>query len=133
MTDDVRVSMHASIEDDDIPVMYDDEPRNPREVLKHKESADILQAGALEMKQMRDRGVAVEPHPDELDRIKREHKILRAKLVYKRKYMAGKARLAIVGTAETEGVELLSCPPISRGEQSTANFRPMPVRMPTRL
>jgi hypothetical protein len=40
------------------------------------------------MKQMRDRGVAVEPRPDELDRIKREHKILRAKLVYKRKYMA---------------------------------------------
>ncbi len=47
-----------------------------------------MHAGALEMKQIRDRGVAVEPHPDELDRIKREHKILRAKLVYKRKYMA---------------------------------------------
>ena len=118
-TDDTHVSMHASSEDEDMPVMYDDEPRNPREVLKHRESADILHAGALEMKQMRDRGVAVEPHPDELDRIKREHKILRAKLVYKRKYMAvtmpdgsvrekfikWKARLAIVGTAETEGVD----------------------------
>ena len=88
MTDDIHASMHVITEDDNIPVMYDDEPRNPREVLKHKESADILHAGALEMKQMRDRGVAVEPHPDELDRIKREHKILRAKLVYKRKYMA---------------------------------------------
>jgi hypothetical protein len=71
------------------------------------------------MKEMCDRGVAVEPHPDELDRIKREHKILRAKLVYKRKYMTvtmsdgsvrekfvkWKARLAIVGTEETEGVD----------------------------
>jgi hypothetical protein len=68
---------------------------------------------------MRDRGVAVEPHPDELDRIKREHKILRSKLVYKRKYMTvtmpdgsvrekfvkWKARLAIVGTSETEEVD----------------------------
>jgi hypothetical protein len=129
--------MHASTEHDvvhdNIPVMYDDEPRNHREVLNHKDSADILYAGSLEMQQSRDRCVAVEQHPDELDRIKREYKILRAKLVYKRKYMAGKARLAIVGTAETEGVELLSCPPISRGEQSTANFRPMPVRMPTRF
>ena len=111
--------MHVGTEDDNIPVMYDDEPRNPREVLKHKESADILHAGALEMNQMRDRGVAVEPHPDELDRIKREHKILRAKLVYKRKYLTvtmpdgsvrekfvkWKARLAIVGTSETEGVD----------------------------
>ena len=50
MTDDIHVSMHVSTEDDNIPVMYDDEPRNPREVLKHKESADILHAGALEMK-----------------------------------------------------------------------------------
>jgi hypothetical protein len=74
--DDIHVSMHASSEDEDMPVMYDDEPRNPREVLKHKDSADILHTGALEMKQMRDRGVAVEPHPDELDRIEREHKIL---------------------------------------------------------
>ena len=45
-------SMHVSTEHDgvydNIPVMYDDEPRNPREVLKHKKSADILHAGALE-------------------------------------------------------------------------------------
>ena len=75
MTDDIHVSMHASTEDDKTPVMYDDEPRNPREVLKHQEIADILHAVALEMKQRRDRGVAVEPHPDELDRIEREHKI----------------------------------------------------------
>jgi hypothetical protein len=119
MTDDIHVSMQVSTEDDTIPVVYDDEPHNPREVLKHKESEDILHAGALEMKQIRDRGVPVEPHPDELDRIKREHKILRAKLVYKRKYMTvtisdgsirekiakWKARLAIVGIAETEGVD----------------------------
>ncbi len=70
MTDDIHVSMHVGTEDDNIPVMYDNEPRNPREVLKHKESADILHVGPLEMKQMCDRGVAVEPHPDELDRIK---------------------------------------------------------------
>ncbi len=37
-------------------------------VLKHKESADILHASSLEMKQMSDRGVTVEPHPVELDR-----------------------------------------------------------------
>ena len=49
--------MHASSEDEDL-VVYDDEPRNPREELKHRESADILHAGALEMKQMRDRFVA---------------------------------------------------------------------------
>ncbi len=106
--------------------------------------------------------------------------------MYKRKYIAvtmpdgsvrekfakWKARLAIVGTAETEGVDCvyntfsptigftairvlvslmcnpkyvhsktsalmtsraLSCPPISRGEQFTANSHPMPVRMRTRL
>jgi hypothetical protein len=119
MTDNIHVSKHVSTEDDNIPVMYDDEPCNPRDVLKHKESADILHAGALEMKQIRERGVAVEPHPDEFDRIKREHKLLRAKLVYKRKYMAvtipvgsvreefvkRKGRLAIMGAAETEGVD----------------------------
>ena len=53
VTDDIHVSMHASTEHDvvhdNIPVMYDDEPRNLREVLKHKESADILHAGALEI------------------------------------------------------------------------------------
>ena len=179
MTDDIHVSMHVSTEDDNIPVMYDDEHRNSRELMKHKESADILHAGALEM---RDRGVAVEPHPDELDRIKREHKILRAKLVYNRKYMAVtmpdgsvrekfvkcKARLAIVDTAETEGVDCvyntfsptlgftairvlisLMCDPkydvgsydltgafLStdlKGRTVSVNFRPMPVRMPTRL
>ncbi len=77
MTYDIHVSMHTSTEDDNIPVMYDDEPRNSQVVLKHNGSADILHASSLEMKQMRDRGVAVEPHLDELDRIKREHKILR--------------------------------------------------------
>jgi hypothetical protein len=38
MTDDMHVSMHVGTEDDNIPVMYDDEPRNPREILKHKET-----------------------------------------------------------------------------------------------
>jgi hypothetical protein len=69
-TDDINVSIHVSSEDEDMPVMYDDESRNPREVLKHKESADILHSGTLEIKQMCDRGVAVETHPDELDHIK---------------------------------------------------------------
>jgi hypothetical protein len=38
MTYDIHVSMHVSTEDDNIPVMYDDEHRNSREVMKHKET-----------------------------------------------------------------------------------------------
>ena len=30
-TDDIHVSMHTSSEDEDMPVMYEDESRNPTE------------------------------------------------------------------------------------------------------
>jgi hypothetical protein len=75
------------------------------------------------MKEMGDKGVSVEPQTDELYRIKWEHKILQAKLVYqwkdmtvtmpgdsvREKFVKWKTKLAIVGTTETGLTERVDC------------------------
>ena len=82
-------------------------------------------AAEKEVQQFKDMGVGVIPSEEEIaDVIRRGHKILRAKMVYKRKYeivvgkdgqarerfLKWKARLAVVGTGEVEGVDKFGTP-----------------------
>ena len=101
-----------------VPI-YDDEPQHYKEVLQHPEKDQILEAASKEIKQLKDYGVGVFPKPEDLPRIRREHQVLRARMVYKRKYtviegadgvareyfLKWKGRLAVQGTRETPGVD----------------------------
>ena len=107
------------IDDWEIPI-YDDEPKNAKEKDAHPERELLDAAAEKEVQQFKDMGVGVIPSEEEIaDVIRRGHKILRAKMVYKRKYeivvgkdgqarerfLKWKARLAVVGTGEVEGVD----------------------------
>ena len=102
---------------DDKPVIYDDEPRNSAEVLKHPEKEAILESARKEMQQMIDMDIGVLLTPGEIqDLLARGDRILRAKMVYKRKYaispttnkesfLKWKARLAVDGSRQTLGLD----------------------------
>ena len=97
--------------------IYDDEPRNQKELDAHPEKDKILEAAAKEMQALIDMDIGVQLTEKQAnDVIKSGVKILRSKMVYKRKYgiseadgkeyfLKWKGRLAIVGTGETEGVD----------------------------
>ena len=114
-----RGQQSDGIDDWEIPI-YDDEPKNAKEKDAHPERELLDEAAEKEVQQFKDMGVGVIPSEEELaDVIRRGHKILRAKMVYKRKYeivvgkdgqarerfLKWKARLAVVGTGEVEGVD----------------------------
>ena len=97
--------------------IYDDEPRNQRELEAHAEKDAILEAAAKEMQALIDMNIGVQlTEAQALEVVNSGVKILRSKMVYKRKYgisetdgkeyfLKWKGRLAIVGTGETEGVD----------------------------
>ena len=114
-----RDQLSDGIDNWEIPI-YDDEPKNAKEKDAHPERELLDEAAEKEVQQFKDMGVGVIPsHAEIEDVIRRGHKILRAKMVYKRKYeivvgkdgqarerfLKWKARLAVVGTGEIEGVD----------------------------
>ena len=97
--------------------IYDDEPRNQKELDAHPEKEKILEAAAKEMQALVEMDIGVQLTEQQAHEVvKSGAKILRSKMVYKRKYgiseadgkeyfLKWKGRLAIVGTGETEGVD----------------------------
>ena len=100
-------------------VIYDDEPRFPAEVLRHPEVKEIQEASRAEMQQLVDMDVGDEISEAQIQELRRTKvKILRSKMVYKRKYQVcaedgreyfkkWKARLAVIGSSEREGIDTL--------------------------
>ena len=100
-------------------VIYDDEPRWPSEVMSHPERQEIEQAAKVEMQQLNDMQVGRELTQAQLEDVRRRGvRILRSKMIYKRKYeicpidkkeyfKKWKARLAVIGCAETAGIDTL--------------------------
>ena len=101
-------------------VIYDDEPRNPREVERHPEREEIEEAGRKEVQQWIEMGIGAELSPEDRAAVEADEsiRILNAKMVYKRKYvfdpvdqreyfLKWKGRLAVVGTSEVAGLDLV--------------------------
>ena len=98
--------------------IYDDEPRNYAELMRHPEKDKILQAARKELQQLVDMKVGEMLTEDQETEISSNPnvKILKSKMVYKRKYqicpednkewfLKWKGRLAVVGTGEIEGID----------------------------
>ena len=95
-------------------VLYDDEPRNMKELIAHPERAEIQKAGDDEIQQLIDQQVGVIVPKSEVDEVlKNGGKVLNAKMLFKRKYeivdgveriKKWKGRLAVVGTGKIPGV-----------------------------
>ena len=98
----------------------DDAPKNAKELHAHPEYEDIVKSGKLEIKQLFDMGVFVEPSAEELRKIGEEAKrVLRCKMVYARKFesiqgsdgqirdrfLKWKGRLAAIGTGEVKSLD----------------------------
>ena len=96
-------------------VLYDDEPRNMKELLAHPERAEIQKAGDDEIQQLVDQKIGVIVPKSQVDEVlKNGGKGLNAKMLFKRKYeivdgvehfMKWKGRLVVVGTGEIPGVD----------------------------
>ena len=97
-------------------VIYDDEPRNFKEVKEHPEVVAILEAAGIEIQQMRDMDIGVFASKGDVDEFLRSGgKVLNTKMVYKRKYEIDengverfkkwKGRLSVVGTGELGGID----------------------------
>ncbi len=91
-------------------MLYDDEPRNMKELIAHPERAEIQKAGDDEIQQLIDQQIGVIVPKSEVDEfLKNGGKVLNAKMLFKRKYeivdgvqrfKKWKGRLAVVGTGE---------------------------------
>jgi hypothetical protein len=96
-------------------VLYDDEPRNMRELPAHPERAEMQKAGDDEIQQLIDQKNGVIVPKSEVDEVlKNGGKVLNAKMLFKRKYeivdgverfKKWKGRLAVVETGEKPGVD----------------------------
>ncbi len=94
-------------------MLYDDEPRNMKELLAHPERAEIQKAGDDEIQQLIDQQIGVIVPKSEVDEVlKNGGKVF--KMLFKRKYeivdgverfKKRKRRLAVVGTGEIPGVD----------------------------
>ena len=102
--------------DEEHPVIFDDEPRNPSELAKHPEREEILVSADKEIDQLIEQEIGVEVTPAEAKQVTEKGiRILQCKMVYKRKYAIGedgkerflkwKSRLSVVGSSEREGWE----------------------------
>ena len=95
--------------------IYDDEPRNAKEVDMHPEREAILASAEAEINQFIEQAIGVEVTKEEVaDFVEKGGKVLNAKFVYKRKYaivqgveqfLKWKSRMAVVGCAERQGWE----------------------------
>ena len=68
-------------------VLYDDEPRNMKELLAHPERDEIKKSGDAEIQQLIDQKVGVIVSKSEIDEVlKSGGKVLNTKMLFKRKY-----------------------------------------------
>ena len=98
-------------------VLYDDEPRNMKELLAHPERDEIRKSGDAEIQQLIDQKVGVIVSKSEIDEVlKSGGKVLNTKMLFKRKYeivdgverfKKWKGRLAVVGTGEIPGIVIV--------------------------
>jgi len=96
-------------------VLYDDEPRNRKELLAHPEREEIEKAGDAEIQQLIEQQVGVIVSKSDVDEVlKSGGKVLNSKMLFKRKYeivdgvekfKKWKGRLAVVGTGEIPGID----------------------------
>ena len=109
-------TLHVPVTDGKVPI-YDDEPNNPKELEAHPEKKEIRASSGAEMRQLIEMDIGVLQSPKQVDELIREGvKILRSRMIYKRKYalskttnreefLKWKARLAVNGAGQTEGVD----------------------------
>ncbi len=101
---------------EDQPVIFDDEPRTPSELVRHPEKEAILVSAGKEIDQLIEQQIGVEVTPAEVKQVtEKELRILQCKMIYKRKYHIGedgkerflrcKSMLAVVGSSERGGWE----------------------------
>jgi hypothetical protein len=111
-----RAECYAVAEDQ--PVIFDDDPRTPSELVRHPEKEDILVSAGKEIDQFIEQQIGVEVTPAEVKQVTEKGlRILQCKMVYKRKYhidedgkekfLKWKSRLTVVGSSEREGWETL--------------------------
>ena len=108
-------TLEVPVADPRAKVLYDDEPKNQRELDAHPEKKAILESGRAEMDQLISMEVGTLLSAAEVDRLIREKEvILRSRMLYKRKYtnvsgmdrfLKWKGRLAVDGSRQRAGID----------------------------